>query len=180
MRGAIAYRIVTSPLFVAALIVLIVNDHVLKAAYPGWVTGKASDLAGLVVFPLMILSALDLVAGLRHRQARYSLAAVTLATGVVFAAIQVHPGVAEAYREAYGFLQYPFRTLMGATNQVAVQHTADPTDLVALVALFVPWLVLSRVYRRPSAARAESVAVGRATRGSAPQSSLASGTSRRR
>ena len=39
------------PVALAAIAVLVVNDHVLKSAYPGWLTGKLSDIAGLVFFP---------------------------------------------------------------------------------------------------------------------------------
>jgi len=41
-----------SPLFLTGLVLLIINDHLLKASYPGIVTGKLSDIAGLFVFPL--------------------------------------------------------------------------------------------------------------------------------
>ena len=37
-----AVRTLASPGFVLALVVLVLNDHVLKAAYPGWFTGKLS------------------------------------------------------------------------------------------------------------------------------------------
>ncbi len=37
-----------------ALVVLVLNDHVLKQAYPGMLTGKLSDVAGLVVAPLLL------------------------------------------------------------------------------------------------------------------------------
>ncbi|WP_345393526.1 hypothetical protein [Nonomuraea salmonea] len=33
------------------MLVLLVNDHLLKAAFPGVVTGKLSDVAGLLVAP---------------------------------------------------------------------------------------------------------------------------------
>lgn len=63
MRGQIAYRTATHPVFLASLGMLVLNDHFLKAAYPGLVTGKVSDVAGLIVFPLMIISVVDLSPG---------------------------------------------------------------------------------------------------------------------
>ncbi|WP_156325293.1 hypothetical protein [Nonomuraea sp. SBT364] len=36
---------------VVAALVLLLNDHLLKHAWPGPVTGKLSDVAGLVVAP---------------------------------------------------------------------------------------------------------------------------------
>lgn len=41
-----------SPAFLSSLALLLLNDIFLKAAYPGWVTGKLSDFAGLFAFAL--------------------------------------------------------------------------------------------------------------------------------
>ena len=49
------------PLALAALVLLILNDHLLKDLAPGPLTGKLSDVAGLVVLPLIILGAWELV-----------------------------------------------------------------------------------------------------------------------
>ena len=49
-----ALRALGHPLSVAALVLLALNDHVLKQAWPGFVTGKLSDVAGLVVAPLVL------------------------------------------------------------------------------------------------------------------------------
>ncbi|HET7501896.1 MAG TPA: hypothetical protein VFK02_12855 [Kofleriaceae bacterium] len=43
-----ASRALTRPIAIAAIALLVVNDHVLKAAYPGFVTGKLSDFAGMM------------------------------------------------------------------------------------------------------------------------------------
>ncbi|HAN77051.1 MAG TPA: hypothetical protein DCQ31_04375 [Bacteroidales bacterium] len=45
----------THPLFIVSLLILILNDFVLKAYYPNVITGKLSDFAGLFIFPIMIL-----------------------------------------------------------------------------------------------------------------------------
>ena len=44
-----------------ALAVLALNDHVLKQAWPGLVTGKLSDAAGLVVAPPLVALLLALL-----------------------------------------------------------------------------------------------------------------------
>ena len=44
--------LLTSPAFIAALTLLILNDWVLKPAFSNWVTGKLSDVAGLVAFAM--------------------------------------------------------------------------------------------------------------------------------
>jgi hypothetical protein len=43
------------PYPLVAILVLIVNDHWLKGLWPGPVTGKLSDMAGLAFFPLVPL-----------------------------------------------------------------------------------------------------------------------------
>src|SRR5690349_13071723 len=55
-----------------ALALLLLNDHVLKAAYPGWWTGKLSDAAGLVLAP-------PLLALLAHRLPPWAALATTAA-----------------------------------------------------------------------------------------------------
>ena len=49
-------RALLTPTWIASLLVLIVNDHALKGSglLPGVVTGKLSDLAGLVVAPVLL------------------------------------------------------------------------------------------------------------------------------
>ncbi|MBI5288860.1 MAG: hypothetical protein HY873_07795 [Chloroflexi bacterium] len=47
-----AARVLTSVGFVAGLLLLLANDFVLKQAYPGVLTGKLSDFAGLFIFPM--------------------------------------------------------------------------------------------------------------------------------
>jgi len=44
--------ILTSDLFVISLIILLVNDFILKRYFGNWITGKLSDFAGLFIFPL--------------------------------------------------------------------------------------------------------------------------------
>ncbi len=49
--------VLTSPPFLLSLALLIVNDAWLKAAFPGWVSGKLSDIAGLAVVGLPLMAA---------------------------------------------------------------------------------------------------------------------------
>lgn len=51
-RGSEASALLTSPAFMLAVALLLLNDWVLKAALGNWVTGKLSDVAGLVAFSL--------------------------------------------------------------------------------------------------------------------------------
>lgn len=45
-------QILVSPLFLIGLIILLLNDFVLKAQFHNFLTGKLSDFAGLFIFPL--------------------------------------------------------------------------------------------------------------------------------
>ncbi|MER5621004.1 hypothetical protein ABT061_08155 [Streptosporangium sp. NPDC002544] len=123
------------PATVAATILLLVNDHLLKALWPGPVTGKLSDVAGLLVAPpvlaLAFLPALALTrAGpFSSVLARLAAPVATVATGVGFTLVKTTEGGAEFASRAWTLVAGPSRVL------------ADPTDLVALPALGVAWLV---------------------------------------
>lgn len=47
------YSILKHPIFLTALIVLISNDLIFKSVFHNWITGKLSDLAGLIVASLV-------------------------------------------------------------------------------------------------------------------------------
>jgi len=56
MRRRVLSIIITWP-FLLSLVVLLVNDWYLKAAYPGFVTGKLSDFSGIAVVAFLLLAA---------------------------------------------------------------------------------------------------------------------------
>ena len=87
------------PLPLSAVLVLAVNDHLLKGAglLPGWLTGKLSDVAGLFFFPLLLCAlarGATRLAARREINDRSALAmAAVLSTGAVFTAIKLFPPV---------------------------------------------------------------------------------------
>ena len=101
------WRALAHPWCTGALALLAVNDQVLKRTVPSWWTGKLSDAAGVFL--------LAVVLGLVLGRPRLGVAAAA----VGFAALKVVPGVAELAAPLLG----------GVTRR-------DPTDLVALVALW--------------------------------------------
>jgi hypothetical protein len=70
-------RLVTSPAFVCAVALLLLNDWVLKPAFPGWWTGKLSDFAGLFAFALFWSAVL-----LQWRRGVFALAVLVPAYGL--------------------------------------------------------------------------------------------------
>lgn len=145
----------THPAIVAAVLLLVLNDHVFKQLWPGWISGKLSDFAGLAFFPLLLAGLIEIVApGMRGR--RSLLAAAIAATAMVFTAVQLVPPAADAYRVSLGWLQWPFRLLADPSAEVAlVRLTPDPSDLVALPAVLVSWLVHRSMAARGSQCESE-------------------------
>jgi hypothetical protein len=136
------------PVPLGAIALLLANDHVFKAIAPGLVTGKLSDIAGLVFFPLLLVAVGELVLAATGRwdgpDTRLVAVAVA-ATGIAFTAVKLLPGAEALYEQVLGLAQWPFRLLAGllpggasAGGPVAVDLTRDATDLVALVALWIP------------------------------------------
>lgn len=113
------------PVTLAALTALVVNDHVLKAAWSSWWTGKLSDVAGVLLLPPTI----------EHVGVRRTWA--LLATGAGFAAVKVCPAANAAWNGAFGWL-YAAAGLGWTANT-----RMDATDLLALPFLGV-WVWIGR------------------------------------
>lgn len=137
-----------NPLVIAAIAVLVVNDHLLKVRQPGLVTGKLSDVAGLVFFPLLLQALWEVVSsrgGAGWRPSTQVLGLCCALTGLVFAAVKLAAPATELYAWGGGALRWPldlaWASFTGASpppfSRLAV--TRDPTDLVALPALCAAW-----------------------------------------
>lgn len=139
------------PLFLGALAVLLVNDHILKAAWPGLITGKLSDVAGLIVVPPVLAVAARRV--LRHRIAGdgpWLAGPAALFVALAFSAVKLHPGPNEAYGVVMGLALWPGTALAELARDVPVSaptvaRTAlDAGDLVALPAVVLGWWIAGR------------------------------------
>lgn len=118
-------RALLTPAWLIALGVLALNDHLLKGAgaLPAAVTGKLSDVAGLVVAPALLAALL----GVRSRRGLLMCGA---AVGLVFSAINLSPACADAWSWLMGLIGFPWKI------------TVDPTDLLTLPALALGWRAL--------------------------------------
>jgi len=127
-------RVLMHPLWLGALALLVVNDHLLKGAgvLPAVVTGKLSDVAGLVMAPALL-------ATLVRAGSRRALLFAHLAIGLVFAAVNLSPAAARG-----------FEALM-ALGPLPWHITVDPTDLLTLPALVLSWRLCAHAMTRPIA-----------------------------
>ncbi len=151
---AVAGEGLLHPVALAAVLLLVVNDHVLKSACPSAITGKLSDFAGLAFFPLFLQALWEVGLRLRGQPVHHSwrvLFVAALLTAAVFTALQLSPQAADAYRVGLGGMQWPFvagfELLRGGDLPPSwrVHLTRDVTDLIALPALAIPlWLGRAR------------------------------------
>lgn len=139
-------RTLRHPLWWLMLLTLAVNDFFFKssAILPGEITGKLSDFAGLMVFPL-------LVALCFKSPKRRTWLAIHVATALGFCAIKLEPAVGGIYVSALN--------AMGLTGQIWY----DPTDLIALSVLPISYFVYPalglRAVKRPVSSFARVFAV---------------------
>ena len=105
----------TSPAFVLAIVLLVLNDHLLKQAVGGWWTGKLSDIAGLFAFAVFWSAWLP-----SHRLA------VHVATAIAFI----------AWKSPLADVPLAVWNALGVWPLARV---VDYTDLVALPALLVAY-----------------------------------------
>lgn len=115
------------PIALAALVIWIANDYWLAKTYPSWLTGKLSDVAGLIVFPLVIAALVGV--GLPGRLYPRVVDGVLIACGIAFVLIKLWDPAADVAARLLRLMQ------PGNTPVVA----RDATDLIAL-----PMLIVSR------------------------------------
>ena len=125
------------PAPVTALLVLIVNDHVLKRVWPGAVTGKLSDLTGLFLLPLLLVSVGEIVAYCLRRKFLADprvVAATAIVVAVLFAAAKLWIPFGNGYGVALGWVR---GFAGGSFRRVIITH--DPTDIAVLPAAMAAW-----------------------------------------
>jgi hypothetical protein len=142
-----------------AIAVLLVNDHLLEPQWAHPLTGHLSDVAGLLFFPLLLISIAELmlrIGGVYRGPSNALLVAATAATAVVFTLTQTTALGGDAYRFGLGALQDPLAVVAlaaghGSIGIEPVSLTQDLNDLYALPVLLLTLAVGSE--RSRAAAR---------------------------
>jgi hypothetical protein len=83
------WRWLGRPAFLACVVMLALNDHVLKQRFPGWWTGKLSDVAGVALVGTLVAVVLGARRGL-------------VVAGFGFTVLKAVPGVADAAAPVLG------------------------------------------------------------------------------
>ena len=129
-----AFRLLAHPLSLAAMALLLLNDHLLRQLWPSWLTGKLGDFAWLFFFPFALALLLAwLVPARLPRQAQITGGLAFGLTGAVFSLAKSLPAfnaaIVQAATRLFGF---------------EVGWRYDPSDLLALSALAAGWLLWQR------------------------------------
>ncbi|SNB74894.1 beta propeller repeat protein [Thermoflexus hugenholtzii] len=116
---------------------LLLNDHLLKARFPSFWTGKLSDFAGLFFFPFLVIPALALALGpLRLSPSRLADLGFGL-TALSFAALKFSPPLNAA-----------IATIVSALLGRPAVFALDPSDGIALIALIPSRWLWKRTARK--------------------------------
>jgi hypothetical protein len=104
---------------IVAVVVLVLNDHVLKRLFHNGVTGKLSDLAICFLMPLLVSAIVGVVVPWRVEM-RLRVGAVV--ASAVFASLEMSDTAAAAFNTALSWLGFRHMVM-----------TRDPSDLLALI-----------------------------------------------
>jgi hypothetical protein len=106
-----------SPFFIFSLVLLIVNDFLLKATFHNVLTGKLSDFCGLFIFPIFWSAVFPKIKSW-----------VFVTTGILFVfwKSEYASGLIELMNTVY-----------------PIERTVDPTDLLALPVLLLGWFKIN-------------------------------------
>lgn len=135
------------PVAVGSVAVLVVNDWVIKERWPGAITGKLSDIAGLIFFPLLLVALMEFGArlvGSTWLATRRTFTVMAVIVALVFIGTKTVGPVRDADEVALGWLWWSpraaVRIAQGSPAGSPGRHqiVPDTTDLLA-----VPFAVVS-------------------------------------
>jgi hypothetical protein len=124
-----AVYLLSRPVSLVALVLLFLNDHVLRVLWPSWITGKLGDFAWLFFAPfaLAALLALLIPRSVRDHEKLVGM----LAFGIV--------GIVFFFGNSFTLTHEFVLTFLVWLLPFPVQIIRDPLDLIALVAIVPAW-----------------------------------------
>jgi len=139
-----AVYLLSRPVSLLALVLLFLNDHVLRVLWPSWITGKLGDFAWLFFAPfaLVALLALLIPRSVREHEKLVGL----LAFGIVGTAFFL----GNSFVVTHGFIL----AVVDGLIPFPVQIIRDPVDLIALVVMVPAWRMWQSEALQPSVGRA--------------------------
>jgi hypothetical protein len=144
MANSAAFRKAASallhPLSLTAILLLLLNDHILRRFWPSWVTGKLGDFAWLFFFPFVMTMLLACILPVRKGRLKDlpALAAFGL-VGSVFTLAKTVP-------DFHSLLVQSLKALLSAP----VGLRLDPSDLITLPTLLASWWLWRRIPELPA------------------------------
>lgn len=130
-----------SPAFLIALAMLLLNDLVLKPHFPGALSGIASDMAGMVFFPVFLVALSELASALLPDKPWASprwFTVAALAVAMLFVVIKF----TDMGGSIYTWVASPIEEIVGPLlNLPQVGVVRDPWDMLAVpFGLVAVWL----------------------------------------
>ncbi|MEO0596650.1 MAG: hypothetical protein AAF126_11105 [Chloroflexota bacterium] len=117
------------PLSILAILLLLINDHWLRYAYPSWLTGKLGDFTWLLFAPFILAILLSFIVPHTIKQRSTLIGELSIiAIGVWFATAKTIPTM-------HGLTKDVLALIVGYRGTLRM----DITDLLTLPALLISW-----------------------------------------
>jgi len=108
-------------IFLFCIVVLFLNDHVFKYAYANWLTGKLSDISGIIILPLLLVFVFP------------KLKYLSLLLSALFFVYWKSPA------------SQPAIDWYNEFAPIEITRVVDYTDLYVLALLPLPWLLMCNI-----------------------------------